>query len=730
MALLLCIFVLAAPAGTLGGGLGVYRIPRRTRVPVNIPRRTAAPIVTPPRAPQEGTAAGTDEPAPAETPAPAAVLFPFGYVNVNAGVPGYADETDREPAGVFAENGSAYAAASSGERVKLVFVNTRTAAVTEVFVSPADVAGMPAADAAAFRAMLSAYDPVYYQGVPLPAVAFDPAGEPAQEAADPPAEEPARPEEGEDAQETIAEQEHMPAAAPDGEDPEQAGDAAAEPVPWQTAPDEVTAEVTGNCQALISWRGNGTAKQYAVYEIGWDGKAAYIGHVEDAESFITPQLPDGEHTFIVRPRAVVDGFAVSGDASGPVTVRVEAVYWTTAVTDVDAQVVGRNVTVTWTGNGIADQYSVYMAGPDGVLAFAGKTENGETVFRVENLPDGEYRFLIRSRLPEDGMVRTGEPSESVTVSVPAIIWSTAVTGLAAAVSEDGREEITLTWTGNGKTDQYEVLELLDGQELSAGRAERPDSHVIRDASGGIHQYIVRSWRTEGGETELGEASAPVTVDLSERWKTAPRNVRAVSEGQNITLTWEGSRLTPGWMIYEITGDTLNPVPVLSTSGCQALIPGTQEGPHSYCIYPASGTDDAEELGEPSGEIFIVAGDYQAYGRTDRGLVWALARDGLLSVSGSGPMDDYSEELLPPWSEYEEDITAVTVAEGVTTVGSYAFQGCTLLQAADLPQSLTEIGDSAFRDCESLTAVRLPDGIVRMGDFAFYGCPLLARIITF
>ena len=56
------------------------------------------------------------------------------------------------------------------------------------------------------------------------------------------------------------------------------------------------------------------------------------------------------------------------------------------------------------------------------------------------------------------------------------------------------------------------------------------------------------------------------------------------------------------------------------------------------------------------------------------------------------------------------ILSVTIEEGVTTVGSWAFGGCPCLKSVTLPESVTSIGDDAFADCIVLQSLTLPDGL--------------------
>ena len=71
--------------------------------------------------------------------------------------------------------------------------------------------------------------------------------------------------------------------------------------------------------------------------------------------------------------------------------------------------------------------------------------------------------------------------------------------------------------------------------------------------------------------------------------------------------------------------------------------------------------------------------------------------------------------------------AITLPDGLESIGNYAFYGCTSLAAIDIPASVTSIGENVFYDCTSLTAVTLHDGLQSIGDYAFYGCTSLKDV---
>ncbi len=90
------------------------------------------------------------------------------------------------------------------------------------------------------------------------------------------------------------------------------------------------------------------------------------------------------------------------------------------------------------------------------------------------------------------------------------------------------------------------------------------------------------------------------------------------------------------------------------------------------------------------------------------LTWTLDTEtGVFTVSGSGAMKNYTNNTNTPWYSYRSSITTVTIDNGVTSIGSYAFFNCSLT-SIEIPNSVTSIGSSAFYNCSKLTAVNISD----------------------
>lgn len=150
-----------------------------------------------------------------------------------------------------------------------------------------------------------------------------------------------------------------------------------------------------------------------------------------------------------------------------------------------------------------------------------------------------------------------------------------------------------------------------------------------------------------------------------------------------------------------------------------------------------------EEGEYTDSVRVKVVETIAEGVLDGGFSWKINFDGNLILKGTGEMPDFypneSEndstgngtaaggssdeddsswsETLAPWFDYSEEIKTVTMEDGITSVGDYAFAYLYNLENAYIASTVTDIGKNAFEN-SSVMNVYLPESLVSIGEKAF------------
>ena len=105
----------------------------------------------------------------------------------------------------------------------------------------------------------------------------------------------------------------------------------------------------------------------------------------------------------------------------------------------------------------------------------------------------------------------------------------------------------------------------------------------------------------------------------------------------------------------------------------------------------------------------------------------------LYITGSGPMDDYdfatgTGASSAPWVAYAGEMQSLVIADGITSIGNYAFYRCTgLTGELKIPASVTSIGEQAFYGCSGLTNAAIPDGVTSIAYSSFAFCSGLTNV---
>lgn len=134
--------------------------------------------------------------------------------------------------------------------------------------------------------------------------------------------------------------------------------------------------------------------------------------------------------------------------------------------------------------------------------------------------------------------------------------------------------------------------------------------------------------------------------------------------------------------------------------------------------------------------FVILGDGElvAYNGRDKDVVVPEGVKSIVDAFSGKPIESVT---LPSTLRGIDDyaFSYATALESVrfsagcapTSVGSYAFSGCTALRTVELPSSVTRIGDYAFSECTALREITLPKDLRSLGRAAFQSCTALAAL---
>ena len=91
--------------------------------------------------------------------------------------------------------------------------------------------------------------------------------------------------------------------------------------------------------------------------------------------------------------------------------------------------------------------------------------------------------------------------------------------------------------------------------------------------------------------------------------------------------------------------------------------------------------------------------------------------GILTISGGGEMTNYTTTERSPWYDYRESITKIQIEGGISSIGDYAFEGCSSIQTVTIPEGVITVGKNAFDGC-ILNSIYLPSTLTNVRPYSF------------
>ena len=306
--------------------------------------------------------------------------------------------------------------------------------------------------------------------------------------------------------------------------------------------------------------------------------------------------------------------------------------------------------------------------------------------------------------------------------------STVLTAPTLTLSVSKKGQPTLKWNAVSGAAGYQIWCSYDSGDgigpwyhwltnLDKGTASFTDDRELE--KGRTYTYKVRAVTSSGA---VGSFSKEVTFTYNPAASLAAPTVTAGLDDQGYpALTWPAVPDAARYEVYRAAsedGNFAQLAAVTSNSYTNSAVL-TDGAAYYYKVRALDSDGEAGPFSDVVSVTYTARPALVASGKCGDSASWKLDADGVLTITGAGPMADYG--AYGPWYiAHLTDIKKVVVQEGVTTIGDHAFANLSYVTSVTIPSSITSIGAHAFEKCRLGGAVTLPEGLTAIGDFAFSG----------
>ena len=315
--------------------------------------------------------------------------------------------------------------------------------------------------------------------------------------------------------------------------------------------------------------------------------------------------------------------------------------------------------------------------------------------------------------------------------------STVLTAPTLTLSVSKKGQPTLKWSAVSGAAGYQIWCSYDSGDgtgpwyhwltnLDKRTASFTDDRELK--KGQTYTFKVRAVTSSGA---VGSFSKEVTFTYNPAASLAAPTVTAGLDDQGYpALTWPAVPDAARYEVYRAAsedGNFAQLAAVTSNSYTNSAVL-TDGAAYYYKVRALDSDGEAGPFSDVVSVTYTARPALVASGKCGDSASWKLDADGVLTITGAGPMADYGQHAsdnCAPWRTYANDIKKVVVQKGVTAIGSYAFASLERVTSVTIPEGVTSIGSSAFENCGlmaygGLGAVTLPEGLTTIGSSAFSG----------
>lgn len=231
--------------------------------------------------------------------------------------------------------------------------------------------------------------------------------------------------------------------------------------------------------------------------------------------------------------------------------------------------------------------------------------------------------------------------------------------------------------------------------------------------GEIFDVIKRRKTTIGADAIEIEVTEPVNVErIAGRLAAVGFDTITISDLQGLTLVPGKHYIYPNMIKEEVIEELQNDV--------------------KYIVPVYVNLDENKEfvdaVPQPEEKGYRLESLCIASGICGDNLRWYVYRDGYMEIKGTGEMYDYAEDgdNVAPWYQYKDKFRTVILPDGITRIGSYAFQGLENVKQMTLTGNIESIGVGAWNN-SSITTINFPSNLTSIEGAIFVGANDLTEI---
>ncbi len=292
--------------------------------------------------------------------------------------------------------------------------------------------------------------------------------------------------------------------------------------------------------------------------------------------------------------------------------------------------------------------------------------------------------------------------------------------------DDGRYHVNWGW--GGSSDGYFILDMLGSGEYMFNYAQDM-VHKVYPREDGVAAVLYDFEENGVYYKKNGSEATVVTRDnLFNSYQGTVTIPSTVSHGgETCTVTAIGNnafRNCQNLTDVEIPG-TVRSIGAQAFWNCRSLskiaISKEIERIGSMAFYHCDGMDRVE-IEDMASFASIEFEDYNSSPLLTDAKIYCQGEEvtQLVIPGRAGRISNYAFPLC-------SHITSLSVGEGVTSIGDYAFYECSSLTRVELPNSLERIGLCAFAFCSGITDITIGDSMKVIDASAFYGCSALKSL---